>query len=172
MSGSRRSLYWTHCSSIWVLMLDRKKSSVISEQCMYRGHRNQEMMPCQSLNLSDYDRQKMFRTGQRSMTIDERWTQIPQQNSLKQASASELKYWQHGQFNDNLNSFVLSDPYTSNLERISSYDTDLYEMSSDGVSVRQRVTAVWIRQSGIADFAIVSQMLGTGPGIFRARSAQ
>ena len=121
-----------------LLSLDRKKLPMISEDCMYCDRGHEETVPCQSVNVSGDHRQMMSTTGQ--PTIDER--QAPQQSSLKHVSAPRQEHWQQSRFSKlHLNDFILSGPYTD-LQQISSSDSDLYKMWLDGVSARQRVTAV------------------------------
>ena len=121
-----------------ILMLNRQMSAVVSENCVYRDLRHQEMKPSQTLNLPGDDRRRMVSTDQASTTshcrdglMTERWVQTPRQNSLKLVSVSRRVH-----FNKQLNGFIVPGRNV-NLEQASS-DNYLY----DGFSDRQRVTAV------------------------------
>ena len=133
----------------YLSLLNRRTSALIDEDCMHRGRQHQEMTPshCQTLNLPDDDRRRMFTTGQRSMSghcvAPDGWTHAepPLHNSLKLVGVSQREYGHDKQFNDQPNGLSVSERYMT-LERTSSSGYYVYETLFDGVSDRQRVTAV------------------------------
>lgn len=114
----------------------------------YHVGEHQQMTPNQMLNPSREDRQRTFTTGQRPFVIDGR-AASHQQNSLKLVPASRQPHYRgqyvYNEFSERPNGFAVSGRDVDNLQHMSwssSSDQYLYDSSFDGISDRQRVTAV------------------------------
>lgn len=128
---------------------------MVSEDCAYCGRRHQDMRPSQTLNLTGDERRRMITTGQPSVTshcmprdgfMTDRWAETSRQNSVELVPPTSQQLQQYGQYNrfdEHPHRFDVSDRHRS-LEQTSSCDHYLYGTSFDGISDRQRVTAVWL----------------------------